>query len=75
MARLLEAVMTIPLIARAQVEILAEGVVDPLPFADEPPPDLAPSTPFSLEVIRTGLPAAGGFGRADLRWCHSSGVA
>ena len=68
----LEAVMTIPLIARAQVEILAEGIVDPLPFAHEPPPDLAPRTPFSEEVIRAGLPRAGGFGRADLRWCQPS---
>jgi uncharacterized protein YbjT (DUF2867 family) len=65
----LEAVMTIPLIARAQVEILAEGIVDPLPFADEPPADLAPTTPFSEAVIRAGLPSPGGFGRADLRWC------
>jgi NADH dehydrogenase len=69
LAIVLEAVMTIPLIARAQVEILAEGIVDPLPFADEPPADLAPRTPFSEEVIRDGLPPAGGFGRADLRWC------
>ena len=72
LASLLEMVMTIPLIARAQVEILAEGVVDPLPFADEPPPDLAPRTPFSVEFIRAGLPAAGGFSRADLRWCRTS---
>ena len=61
--------MTVPLIARAQVEILAEGVVDPLPFADDPPPDLAPTTPFSPEVIRAGLPPAGGFSLADLRFC------
>jgi uncharacterized protein YbjT (DUF2867 family) len=69
LARMLEATMTTPLIARAQVEILAEGVVEPRPFADEPPPDLAPRTPFSIEVIRAGLPPAGGFGRADLRIC------
>ncbi len=56
-------------VARAQVEILAEGVVDPLPFADVPPPDLALTrTPLSPEVIRAGVPPAGGFGRADLRW-------
>jgi NADH dehydrogenase len=69
LATALEAVMTVPLIARAQVEILAEGVVDPLPFGDDPPPDLSPTTPFSAEVIRAGLPSAGGFGLADLRWC------
>lgn len=72
LARVLELMMTTPLIARAQVEILAEGVVEPLPFADEPPPDLAPRTPFSLEVIRAGLPPAGGFGPADLRCCQSA---
>jgi NADH dehydrogenase len=67
----LEAAMTIPLISRAQVEILAEGIVYPLPYADDPPADLAPETPFSREVIRAGLPPAGGFRRADLRWCQS----
>ena len=69
LALALEMAMTVPLIARAQVEILAESVVEPLPFADEPPSDLTPRTPFSLEVIRAGLPPAGGFGRADLRIC------
>ncbi len=59
--------MRVPLISTAQVHILAEGVVEPLPFADDPPPDLAPATPFSDDVIRAGLPAPGGFGRADLR--------
>lgn len=70
LATALEAAMTVPLIARAQVEILAEGIVDPLPFADDPPPDLAPRTSFSPEVIRAGLPSPGGFGRADLRICR-----
>jgi hypothetical protein len=42
--------------------------VDPLPFAAQPPDDLAPSTPFSDDTIRAGLPPFGGFGRADLRW-------
>jgi uncharacterized protein YbjT (DUF2867 family) len=73
LARILEATMITPLIARAQVEILAEGVVEPLPFADEPPPDLAPTTPFSLAVIRSGLPPPGGFGRSDIRWCQADG--
>jgi NADH dehydrogenase len=69
LAILFEAAMRIPLVSRAQVEILAEGVVEPLPFADPPPDDLAPQTPFSQAVIRTGLPERGGFGRRDLRWC------
>lgn len=66
-ARLAEWTMQIPLIATAQVHILAEGVVEPLPFAADPPLDLAPTTPFDLETIRRGLPEPGGFGFVDLR--------
>lgn len=66
-AKVAEWTMQVPLISIAQVHILAEGIVDPLPFADQPPTDLAPATPFSTDVIRAGLPAAGGFGRSDLR--------
>jgi uncharacterized protein YbjT (DUF2867 family) len=66
-ARVAEWTMRVPLISTAQVHILSEGIVEPLPFADPPPPDLAPSTPFSEDVIRAGLPAPGRFGRADLR--------
>lgn len=66
-AQLAEWTMRVPLISTAQVHILAEGIVHPLPFAHDPPPDLAPATPFSDEVIRAGLPEAGGFGRVDLR--------
>jgi uncharacterized protein YbjT (DUF2867 family) len=62
-----EAAMRVPLVSRAQVEILAEGVVEPLPFADAPPADLAPSTPFTADIIRAGLPQPGGFGRRDCR--------
>jgi uncharacterized protein YbjT (DUF2867 family) len=62
-----EAVMRVPLVSRAQVEILAEGIIEPLPFADEPPPDLRPATPFSEAVIRAGLPEPVGFGPGDLR--------
>jgi uncharacterized protein YbjT (DUF2867 family) len=63
-----EMLMRVPLISRAQVRILAEGVTRASPHAEAPPPDLAPATPFSDEVIRAGLPSPGGFGRADLRW-------
>jgi len=66
-ARAAEWTMRVPLISRAQVHILAEGVVEPLPFADWPPADLAPSTPFDASAIRRGLPKPGGFGLADLR--------
>lgn len=67
LGRVWEATMRVPLLSRAQVEILAEGVVEPLPVADEPPDDLRPTTPFSEAMVRAGLPARGGFGLADLR--------
>jgi uncharacterized protein YbjT (DUF2867 family) len=68
-AVLAEALMTIPLISRAQVRILAEGIVEPLPAADGLPVDLLPATRFNEASIRAGLPPPGGFGRRDLRWC------
>lgn len=71
LAHACEATMHIPLVSIAQVHILAEGVVDPLPFAAQPPDDLAPATPFSIEVIRAGLPPPGRFGCRDLRWCRA----
>jgi NADH dehydrogenase len=61
--------MTVPLISRAQVRILAEGIVEPLPTAARLPVDLLPTTRFDEASIRAGLPAPGGFGRPDLRWC------
>lgn len=67
--RAAELMMRVPLVSLAQVRILQEGVTVPAPAADTLPADLAPSTPFSDAVIRSGLPPAGGFGRADLRWC------
>jgi NADH dehydrogenase len=64
-----EATMTVPLISRAQVRILAESLVEPLPAADVLPVDLWPRTRFGEAAIRAGAPARGGFGRGDLRWC------
>ena len=68
-AAITEMVMTVPLISRAQVRILAEGIVEPLPAADRLPVDLLPATPFDEASIRAGLPSPAGFGRRDLRWC------
>lgn len=68
-AAVAELVMTVPLIARAQVRILAEGIVEPLPAADGLPVDLQPTTRFDEASIRAGLPPAGPFGLADLRLC------
>lgn len=66
LACVLERVMKIPLISQAQVKMLAEGIVDPLPPCDALPPDLLPTTTFSAPVIREGLPEPGPFSRADL---------
>ena len=67
LAWVFERTMTVPLVAAAQVRILSESLVEPLPFADWPPPDLAPATPFSVERIRAELPPPGPFGLRDLR--------
>lgn len=45
-----------PLIAAAQVQMLADGISQPLPDSQPLPPDLAPATPFDEEQIRKGLP-------------------
>lgn len=66
-SRIAELVMRVPLVSVAQVRILEEGVTVPAPAADALPADLAPTTGFSDEAIRAGIPPAGGFGRADLR--------
>lgn len=69
--------MVVPLVAKAQAQMLAEGVSEPLPFAPEAPEDIRPSRPFSDERIRAALPA-GRFGRDDLRivrWCRQRRVA
>lgn len=66
-----EALMVVPLIARAQVQILEEGVVEPLLAPDAVPDDLKPTTPFDESTIRHGLPVPGGFSVVDLRlWSH-----
>ncbi|TMC79842.1 MAG: NAD-dependent epimerase/dehydratase family protein [Chloroflexi bacterium] len=67
LAWIFERTMAVPLVAAAQVRILSESVVVPLPFADPPPSDLAPATMFSVERIRAELPPAGPFGLRDLR--------
>lgn len=65
----LEATMKIPLVSRAQVRILSEGIIEALPPCAALPADLLPTTRFSGEQIRAGLPEAGAFGLKDLRCC------
>ena len=72
MALALERAMKIPLVSKAQVQILAEGVVEPAGPCESLPPELAPSTRFTEEQIRRGLPPPGPFGLGDLRCCLAS---
>jgi uncharacterized protein YbjT (DUF2867 family) len=67
LAQLAEWTMVVPLIAKAQARMLAEGVSEPAPWAPEVPIGIRPSHPFSEESIREALPEAGRFGWADLR--------
>jgi NADH dehydrogenase len=73
LAEIFEWTMRIPLVARAQVRILSEGVVEPATPCDPLPADLAPSRHFTEEQIRSGLPKPGPFGIGDLRCCFSHG--
>ena len=65
-----ERVMTIPLVARAQVRMLEEEIVTPVLAFDELPQGLEPSTPFDENSIRAGLPEPGRFGLKDLRFVN-----
>jgi uncharacterized protein YbjT (DUF2867 family) len=69
LARVMETTMKIPLVSTAQVRILSEGIVEALPVCGKLPADLLPTTRFSDEQIRRGLPQAGSFGCKDLRCC------
>jgi nucleoside-diphosphate-sugar epimerase len=66
-----ERCMRVPLVSVAQVRILSEGIVDPLPSYDAMPSELAPKILFDEATIRRGLPAAGRFTLRDLRFCSS----
>src|SRR6266496_5795517 len=65
MAHFWEWTMKVPLAARAQVQILSEGVEPAMP-CDLLPPDLAPTRRFTDEQICAGLPRPGPFGLRDL---------
>lgn len=59
--------MAVPLIAKAQVRMLAEGVSEAWGPVDELPVDLVPGTRFTDEQIVASLPPRGGFGWRNLR--------
>ncbi len=67
LGRICEQVMKVPMVALAQVRILSESLVEPLPTCDALPADLRPSVPFSDAQIRQGLPPPGRFTWQDLR--------
>jgi NADH dehydrogenase len=69
LARFWELTMKVPLVARAQVRILSEGVVEPALACDPLPADLLPKRSFTDEQIREGLPKPGPFTLKDLRCC------
>jgi nucleoside-diphosphate-sugar epimerase len=70
LAQLTEWLMVVPLVAKAQARMLAEGVSEPAPWAPEAPVDIRPSNRFTQESIRAALPAEGPFGWNDLRVAH-----
>ena len=66
LAQLTEWLMVVPLVAKAQARMLAEGVSEAAPPAPEPPVGIRPHRTFSDERIRAALPE-GRFGLGDLR--------
>jgi uncharacterized protein YbjT (DUF2867 family) len=67
LAAICERTMAIPLVARAQVQMLAEGFLEAAPAADALPDDLKPQLRFTSSQIRQGLPDPGPFTCADFR--------
>lgn len=70
-AQVTEWLMVTPLLAKAQAQMLAEGVSESAPHAPDPAPDVRPDRPFSDARIRAALPA-GKFGLSDLRLTRRS---
>ncbi|MHC5795895.1 NAD(P)H-binding protein [Lacisediminihabitans sp. FW035] len=71
LAQLTEWLMIVPLVAKAQATMLAEGVSEPDPWAPEAPPEIRPTHRFTDESIQSALPDAGPFGWNDLRAARS----
>ncbi len=69
LAQLCESTMKVPMVSRAQVRILSEGIIESTLPCDQLPYDLAPTRAFTAEQIRKGLPDAGPFRLQDLRRC------
>ena len=69
LSRVFEWSMTTPLVAEAQVRILAEGVLEAATACDPLPAELVPRRAFTEDRIRAGLPAPGPYTIRDLRPC------
>jgi hypothetical protein len=67
LASVCERLMTVPLISKAQVRILEEGLVDAARAPDALPDDLLGQVSFDEHAIRQALPEARRFGLSDLR--------
>ncbi|WP_040165161.1 NAD(P)H-binding protein [Microbacterium gorillae] len=67
LAQITEWTMKVPLIAKAQARMLAEGVSAAAPPTADLPASLRPRLPFSTAQIEAALPERGGFGFSDLR--------
>lgn len=70
LAQLTEWTMKVPLIAKAQARMLAEGVSHPAPPTPDLPQHLRPKLSFSRLQIRAALPDPGRFMLRDLRLCR-----
>lgn len=64
---LCERIMKVPMVALAQVRILFESLVVPLPTCDVLPSDLQPTRPLSAKHTRQGLPPPVRFTLTGLR--------
>ncbi|HEY7098718.1 MAG TPA: NAD(P)H-binding protein [Terriglobales bacterium] len=69
LATICEWTMKVPLVSRAQVRILSEGMTGPWGEITELPLDLRPTIGFTTEQIRKGLPEPTPFSLHDLRCC------
>ena len=66
--QLTEWTMKVPLVAKAQVRMLAEGVAHGVPGAEHLPEDLRPKKMLTKAQIRAAIPDEGPFGLQDLRF-------
>ena len=67
LAEMFEVTMKVALIAKAQVQILSEGVVERVTECDPLPADLLPVLRFTEAQIHGGLPESDAVGVHDLR--------